>query len=164
MPEIITYTDAPAEGYDWYYTTDLGVVGTDESGLPIRKVSSPGCWYPAQRDRYRSGLHFAVGEAEWEKLSAETNPDYPSLRFRCELEEMILDSPLKPGTRVQYSDRFMLNLETLTGEKSDSPIFTVLECHCGCNGSGMVLINRPSDFEGDEFSHVSIGNLKEASP
>jgi hypothetical protein len=82
MPEVITYTDAPAEGYDWYYTTDLGVVGTDERGLPIRKVSSPECWHDAQRHRYTSGLHFAVGEAEWAKLSTEANPDYSSLRVQ----------------------------------------------------------------------------------
>lgn len=80
--KVITYTDAPAEGYDWYYTTDLGVVGKEDRGLPIRKVSSPVEYYEAQRHRYRSGLHFAIGEDEWAKLSTETNPDYSRLRVQ----------------------------------------------------------------------------------
>jgi hypothetical protein len=71
---------------------------------------------------------------------------------------------MNPGTKVQYSDRFMLNLENLTGEKSESPTFTVLECSCSsCDYSGMVLIDRPSDFEDEDSSHVSIGDLKEVS-
>ena len=64
--DVITYTSAPAD-YDWYYTTEIGVVGKDGRGLNVRKVSSPERHFEAQRDRYTSGLHFAIDEAEWEK-------------------------------------------------------------------------------------------------
>ena len=72
---------------------------------------------------------------------------------------------MKPGTKVRYSKRFLDNLESLTGEKVISPTYTVLECPCdGCRYSGRVLIDRPSDFEEDLFTHMNIGDLEEVAP
>lgn len=81
MSDIITYTDAPAEGYDWPYTTDLGVVGSSDIGLPIRKVSIPEEYHEAQCHRYRClSSHFAIKEDVYQRISSSPNPDYSDLR------------------------------------------------------------------------------------
>jgi hypothetical protein len=67
--EAVTYTTAP-EGYDWFGTATVEVVGTDKRGKVVRKVSGPADRVEAQRDRYASGLHLHVDEVEWSKLVA----------------------------------------------------------------------------------------------
>ena len=66
--EVVTYTTAPAD-YDWFGTRTLvGAAGITQRDKAVRKVAGPARYLESQRDRYRSGLHMAVDEAEWRKL------------------------------------------------------------------------------------------------
>lgn len=68
-----TYTTAKPE-YDWFGThTDKELVGwtktsSGEKNKPIRSVRSDPGYVESQRQRYMSGNHMAVDEAEWKKL------------------------------------------------------------------------------------------------
>ena len=65
------YTTAP-ESYDGFGTVTVKAeIGRDRKGNPVRLVAVPkearfGDW---QILRYRSGLHLACSEAEWESIS-----------------------------------------------------------------------------------------------
>jgi len=64
---VFTYTTAPSD-YDWFGSATVRVVGHDKRGKPIRLVSSDPKYAQSQRERYMSGNHMAVDDAEWEKL------------------------------------------------------------------------------------------------
>jgi hypothetical protein len=64
----IFYTTAES-AYDYLYVTvKSDNVGTASNGKVIRKVSIPYSRVDYQVGRYRSGLHMAVDQAEWDKL------------------------------------------------------------------------------------------------
>ncbi len=71
---VLTVTTAP-DDYDWtgFGTREVEILGEDKHGRPIRVVSTlVGHWTEAQRGRFRSGLHLAVGMEDWEKVKSFT--------------------------------------------------------------------------------------------
>jgi hypothetical protein len=63
---VVTYTTAPV-AYDGFGTETLAVVGTLK-GKEVRKVDTPEQHVEWQRQRYGSGLHYALSQAQFDDL------------------------------------------------------------------------------------------------